>query len=556
MTTVEVGRMLGVSRRQVANLAACAPDFPAPVTPISQERLFDRRAVEAWAAAHPNRGPVWERRNLPPPGEMPPSVHRIRNLAATQSAELNHHWIGDVHLLLALLHPDCSGAARAALEAVGLAFEHVRRSFVERLDRTFDRAPAGQSYHPGTQRVLERANLEALELQDEEVDSEHILLALAGVGEQSAADPFLAGAGADAAALRRRVIALTEAAAAVCEAPEPASAPDRTIHAAELARVLGVSRREAVQLAFSAADFPPSEVASEGYRVWPRRLVEAWAAAHPEREAGYKGLKPQTAAGLTPRADEVLRLARARAEELNHDGVAPDHLLLALLHPDCPGAARQVLESLGADLEETRRLLVESMGDPFEAHGRALATAPATHLALDRARQKALELEDDEVTSEHVLLALADTWWEGFASILLIRRGIDAEAVRQRLIALSDGLTPAPPVSAPPHWRRAAKRIPRPPEPELARSPAGHDPRRRRPWGSRLMCDAAGSVIYDGRAPRQYRIDRDGYPVRSACGRLVTGLKDAKGMPMLDEKGAGILTTLEAPPDFDKAQGG
>ncbi len=549
MTTAEVGRRLGVTRRRAASFAAWTPDFPAPVTPISEERLFDRRAVDAWAATHPVRDRLWKRPKLPPPGEMAPSLHRISNAAATRSAELNHHWIGDVHLLLALLHPDCPGAARPALEAFGLAFEAVRRSFVERLDRTFDTAPSGQSYDSGMQRILEQAHLEALELQDDEVDSEHALLALAGMGKHSAANSFLTEVGADAAALRRRVIALTESTTAVCDTPEPASAGGRTIHAAELARRLGVSRRRAVQLASSASDFPSSQVAPEGYRVWPRHLVDAWVAAHLEREVGPSRRQLVTPGGVAPRADEVLGLARARAEALNHDSVGPDHLLLAVLDPDCPGQAREALESLGTNLEEAQRLLVESMGDPFDPHGRTLATAPDTLQVLERARLKVLELEDEEVTSEHVLLALADIWHR--AASMLIRRGIDADAVRHRLIALSDGLIPAPPCSPPPHWQRSAKRIPRPPEPELDVSPAGHDPMRRRPWGSRMLRDATGQVIYDGKSLRQYFIDRDGYPVRSPCGRLVCGLDDENGMPVLDQQENTILTTIEAPPRFD-----
>lgn len=549
LTTAEVARMLGVSRRRVASLAA-APGFPESVKAISEGRLFDRRAVEEWAAINPDRGPVWERRNLPLPGEMAPGVQRVRKLATAQAAELNHHWVGDVHLLLALLHPDCSGAARAALEAFGLAFGDVRRSFVDRLGRTFDAPPAGQTYHHGTQRLLEEANFGALELQDDKVDSEHVLLALAHAGKASATYPFLAEAGVDSAALRGCVIELTEATTTVCQTPSPTGSSNRSIHASELARVLGGSRREVVQLAFSAPDFPSSEVASEGYRVWPRHLVEAWVAARPEREVGPGGLKPATASGLVPLADEVLRLARARAEELDHSWVVPDHLLLAVLHPDCPGKAREVLESLGTDLEEAQRMWVESMGDPFEPPGRPPADAPTTHDVLDRAKIKAIKLEDEAITGEHVLLALADDW-ERVASIHLIRRGIDAEAVRRRLIALNDGLMPAPPPSPPAHWRRVAKRIPRPPELELALSPAGHDPRRRRPWGSRMLRDATGQTIYEGRALCQYFIDRDGYPVRTTCGRLVRGLDDENGMPVLDEEGGTFLTTLEEPPGFE-----
>src|SRR5215210_3841608 len=69
------------------------------------------------------------------------------------------------------------------------------------------------------------------------------------------------------------------------------------------------------------------------------------------------------------------------------------------------------------------------------------------------------------------------------------------------------------------------KAHPAPPEPELAPSPAGHDPRRRRPWGS-------GVFELPGRpwspANGQYTIDRDGYPVLTTDGRPVGHLEDGR----------------------------
>jgi hypothetical protein len=34
----------------------------------------------------------------------------VRNLAAEEATALHHSWIGEDHLVLALLHPDCPGA--------------------------------------------------------------------------------------------------------------------------------------------------------------------------------------------------------------------------------------------------------------------------------------------------------------------------------------------------------------------------------------------------------------------------------------------------------------
>jgi hypothetical protein len=56
---------------------------------------------------------------------------------------------------------------------------------------------------------------------------------------------------------------------------------------------------------------------------------------------------------------------------------------------------------------------------------------------------------------------------------------------------------------------------------QLARSPAGHDPWRRRPWGSAIFKDRDGRLITENRQLRQYAIDRDEFPVLTQDGAPV-----------------------------------
>lgn len=214
-----------------------------------------------------------------------------------------------------------------------------------------------------------------------------------------------------------------------------------------------MSRARVIELA-AEPDFPGSEVGPSEYRRWPRMEILRWAAAHRHRGPARAPLEPAADGELPPRLDEIFRIASAEAEALNHSWIGPDHLLLALLHPDCPGAAREALESFGLSLEDARASWVESMGDPFEPTGRAAVLPPATHHLLERAELSAVELEDDQPLSEHVLLALTDDWPASAVAKLIADRGGDAATVRKRLIAVSDGMLPAPkaldPASGPP----------------------------------------------------------------------------------------------------------
>lgn len=112
-------------------------------------------------------------------------------------------------------------------------------------------------------------------------------------------------------------------------------------------------------------------------------------------------------------------------------------------------------------------------------------------------------------------------------------------------MAHTDGMLPVPVPVARPHSWESAHWIPRPPELELATSPAGHDPRRRRPWFTRSF-EIPGKP--HSPANGQYSIGRDGYAVLTADGSLVTSLKDDEGREVLDEQGMGILATADVPP--------
>jgi len=126
----EVARVLGTSRQQAARLAESA-DFPRPQTRKGQRSLWPRRAIEVWAAAHPERGPGWRRPPIGRPGLWTERNLGVMNRAGAQAKELDHGWIGDEHLLRGLLAPDGRSPAQTALESCGLTLEAARRATAE-----------------------------------------------------------------------------------------------------------------------------------------------------------------------------------------------------------------------------------------------------------------------------------------------------------------------------------------------------------------------------------------------------------------------------------------
>jgi hypothetical protein len=327
--------------------------------------------------------------------------------------------------------------------------------------------------------------------------------------------------------------------------------PAAELTAADAARILGVTRQWVVELAAADPGFPASQPSPDGGRAWRRAAVEAWAAAYPDRGPLHRAPDLPRVGGRSPQVRKVADLAGAEARALHHDWIGPDHLLAALVHPDCPGAARAVLASLGVTAERLRQARERSFVDAFEPGSGWRKASPAFQLVLERAHLEAVLLADAEVTSEHVLLALASHWADDpVATASLGRAGLDPAAVRRRVLDLTEGVAVPPPPQAP--WpelepEAAMRRVA--PGLELAPTPDGKDPRRRMPWGSVMFVDADGSPIKraDGQALRQYFVDRDGNPVLTSDGRPVHLVYDEHGQWVLDADGRPRKVAVEVP---------
>ena len=124
------------------------------------------------------------------------------------------------------------------------------------------------------------------------------------------------------------------------------------------------------------------------------------------------GTKPDLASresleeSLTPRAQQVLALARKEAEQFNHALVEPEHLLLGLIRLGT-GVAVNVLLKLGLDLQ-TVRGEVQRQAGRAEAHQTAVSlqfTWPVSRV-LAVARQEAEAFKHTYIGTEHLLLGL------------------------------------------------------------------------------------------------------------------------------------------------------
>ncbi len=136
---------------------------------------------------------------------------------------------------------------------------------------------------------------------------------------------------------------------------------------------------------------------------------------------------------FTPRAQQVLHLARKEADRFNHGYVGTEHLLLGLIALG-QGVAVNVLQKLGVNLEAVR-LEVENavgVGPETKTAGNPPFT-PRAKKVLVLAGNEARSLNHAYVGTEHILLGLLREG-EGVAARVMKNLGVDMDKARREIL--------------------------------------------------------------------------------------------------------------------------
>jgi ATP-dependent Clp protease ATP-binding subunit ClpA len=301
-------------------------------------------------------------------------ARRSLSFAQEEAQRFQHSYIGTEHLLLGLVR-EGEGVASQVLARLGVELNAVRES-VEFIIGRGDRIVLGEiGLTPRSKKVIELAVDEARRLNHHYIGTEHILLGLVREGEGIAAG-VLGSLGVDLKRVR-----------------------------SELLKVLSNDKNS------------PAEATS------PEPVVPS-----PQ----WKSRNNFDDYHFAEQVERVLSYAQQEAFELQHSYVATEHLLLGLLREEGDGAA-QILKSLGADLTRTRAGIETFVGrgertTPGEVPLTPLARAQI-HLAADEANR----LEQNTISTEHLLLGLVREG-EGIASSILGSLGVSLEMVRSKTL--------------------------------------------------------------------------------------------------------------------------
>ena len=136
---------------------------------------------------------------------------------------------------------------------------------------------------------------------------------------------------------------------------------------------------------------------------------------------------------FTPRAQQVLSLARKEADRFNHNYVGTEHLLLGLIKLG-QGVAVSVLQKMGLDLETVRGAVEKQVGVGQEGKsGGSIPYTPRVKKVLALAGKEAKALNHSYVGTEHILLGLLREG-EGVAARVLKSLEIDIERTRNEIL--------------------------------------------------------------------------------------------------------------------------
>ncbi|MFL5658745.1 MAG: Clp protease N-terminal domain-containing protein, partial [Ktedonobacteraceae bacterium] len=335
-------------------------------------------------------------------------AREVLSLAQEEAQRFQHNYIGTEHLLLGLVR-EGEGVAAKVLNNLGVELIQVR-SAVEFIIGRGDRIVLGEiGLTPRAKKVIELAVDEARRFNHHYIGTEHLLLGLVREGEGIAAG-VLESLGVNLEKVRSQTVsvlsqvnktALDDRDASTPAAPGANTPGQQSETQANAAEKAGISDRMSTGPKSDRDKFdkftPRSRKVLSMAQEEAQRLQHNYIGTEHlllglvrENEGGAAkllnnlGLDTDKARGavqfiigrgdrivlgeigLTPHAKQAIELAIDEAQDLNHEYIEPEHILLGIMD-EGGGIAVGVLESLNFDLEQLRAETLQVLNPPQDS---------------------------------------------------------------------------------------------------------------------------------------------------------------------------------------------
>lgn len=133
---------------------------------------------------------------------------------------------------------------------------------------------------------------------------------------------------------------------------------------------------------------------------------------------------------FTDRARKVMQLTNQEAQQLGHNYIGTEHVLLGLI-AEGAGVAAFVLKKFGVTLERAREELekLTPRGSLDPSASIKLPQTPLTRSAIEKSMKVARQMNHHYIGTEHLLLGLL-AQPDGLACWVLFRCGLSLKSVR------------------------------------------------------------------------------------------------------------------------------
>ena len=139
---------------------------------------------------------------------------------------------------------------------------------------------------------------------------------------------------------------------------------------------------------------------------------------------------------FTEKAQEAVVAAPQLAQEMNHSQVDPEHLLVTLVE-QAGGVVPSVLRKIGVDPGELAKAARDYLSRQPKAHGGSEPhLSPRLRVVLDAAQADAKAMQDEFVSTEHLLMGVIGEPGRATSVDLLKARGISREKVLEALASV------------------------------------------------------------------------------------------------------------------------
>lgn len=137
---------------------------------------------------------------------------------------------------------------------------------------------------------------------------------------------------------------------------------------------------------------------------------------------------------LTFKAQEALSEMQHIADELQHQEIAPEHLLLALIKQE-DGVIPAIISKFGADIQNIKDRLTEDLQKKPQVSGGSMHLSGSLNKILRLAEKEAKNLKDEFVSTEHLLLGITE---EGtsYAAAILKQSNITRDNILKSLVEI------------------------------------------------------------------------------------------------------------------------